>query len=119
MRPSWTYKLEENIISIAKEEKDLGVVIQDNLSPEKHINRIFDDTFKMLRNIRMAFHFLDKVMMRKIITTMIRPKLESSEVIWSSHKKKHVLKLERIQRIASKMVPELEDLIYEERLKEI
>ena len=26
----------ENIISIAKEEKDLRVVIQNNLSPEKH-----------------------------------------------------------------------------------
>ena len=37
MRPSFTYKLEENI-SIVKEEKDLGVVIQDNLSPEKYIN---------------------------------------------------------------------------------
>ena len=28
------YKLGKNIISIAKEEKDLGLVIQDNLSPE-------------------------------------------------------------------------------------
>ena len=67
----------------------------------------------------MAFHFLDKDMMGKIITTMIRPKLEYAEVIWSLHKKKHVLKLERIQRIATKMVPELRDLTYEERLKEI
>ena len=115
MRPSWG----KNIISIANEEKDLGVVIQDNLSPEKHINRIFGDTFMMLRNIRMAFHFLDKYLMRKIITTMIRPKLEYAEVIWSPHKKKHVLKLGRIQRIATKMVPELENLTYEARLKEI
>ena len=30
-----------------------------------------------------------------------------------------MLKLERIQRIATKMVPELEDLTYEERLKEM
>ena len=66
----------------------------------------------------MAFHFLDKYM-RKIITTMIRPKLEYAEVIWFSHNKKHVLKLERIQRIATKIVPELEDLLYEERLKEM
>ena len=90
--------------------KDLGVVIQDNLSPEKRIDRSFGDTFRMLRNMRMAFYFLDKNMMRKIISTMIRPKLEYAEVIWSPHKKKHVLKLERIQRIAIKMVPELEDL---------
>ena len=96
MRSSWTYKLRENIISIAKEEKDLGVVIQ-----EKHINRIFGDTFMMLKNIRIAFNFLDKNMMRKIITTMIRPKLKYAEVLWSPHKKKHVLKLERIQIIAT------------------
>ena len=68
--------LGENIIAIAKEEKDLGVVVQDNLSPDKHINRIFGDIFKILRNIWVAFHFLDKDMMRKIITTMVRPKLE-------------------------------------------
>ena len=30
-----------------------------------------------------------------------------------------MLKLERIQRIATKVVPELEDFTYEERLKEI
>ena len=51
MRPSWMYKLGENIILIAKEEKNLGAVIQDNLSPEKHISRIFDYTFMMLSNI--------------------------------------------------------------------
>ena len=37
MRPSWMYKLGKNIISTEKEEKDLGVVIRDNLSPEKHV----------------------------------------------------------------------------------
>ena len=65
MRPTWTYKLRQNIILIEKVEKDLGVVIQDKLSPEKHIDQIFGDTFMMLRNIWIAFHFLDKDMMRK------------------------------------------------------
>ena len=81
MRSLWTYKVGENITSIAKEDKNLGVVIQDNLSPEKHIDGLFGDAFIMLRNIRMAFHFLDKDMMRKIITTMIIPKLEYAEVM--------------------------------------
>ena len=34
------------------------MVIQDNLSPEIHINIIFGDTFMILRNIWMAFPFL-------------------------------------------------------------
>ena len=74
MRLSWTYKLGENIISITNKEKDLRVVIQDKLSPEKHINRIFGDTFRKLKYIWMAFNFLGKEIIRKIIT-MIRSKL--------------------------------------------
>ena len=67
----------------------------------------------------MAFHFLDEDMMKTISISMITLKLKWTEVIWSSHKKMYVLKLERIQRIVTKMVPELKDLIYEERLKEM
>ena len=63
-----------------KKEKDLGVVIQDNLSPEKHLDRIFGNTF-MLINIQMAFHFLDKDRMRKIRTSMITTKLEEKTCI--------------------------------------
>ena len=54
--------------------------------------------------------YIKKDMMRKILTIMIRPKLEYAEVIGSPHKKKSVLTLERIKRTATKMVPELEDL---------
>ena len=43
----------------------MGVVIQDKLSPEINIDKIFGDTFRVVRNISMAFHFLDKDMMRK------------------------------------------------------
>ena len=47
IRPSWTYNLGENIKLIAKEEKDLLALMQENLSPKKHIDRIFGDTFIM------------------------------------------------------------------------
>ena len=119
VRPTYTYKMGDAVILRESEEKDLGVYIQDNLSPEKHINKIFGDAFKTLRNMGAAFHYMDKEMMKKIFTTMIRPKLEYAAVVWSPYKKKHVRKLERIQRIATKMVPELRELTYEERLNEM
>ena len=50
---------------------------------------------------------------------MIRPKLEYALVVWSSHKKRNVFKLERIERITTMTVPELKDLTYDERLKEM
>ncbi len=73
----------------------------------------------MLRNVRTAFTYMDKDMMRKILTTMIRPKLEYTMVVWSPHKKKHIRKFERIQRIAMKLLLKLKGLQYEERLREM
>ena len=40
-RSKWSYKMGQEEIPKTKEEKDLGVVIQDTLSPERHINQLF------------------------------------------------------------------------------
>ncbi len=63
------------------------MIFSENLSPEKHINKITGETLSLLRNIRVAFAYLDIEMMRKIITTMIHPRLEYAVVIWSHVKK--------------------------------
>lgn len=43
MRLTHTYEMGKYITEREKEEKDMGAVIQDDLSPEKHINRISGD----------------------------------------------------------------------------
>ena len=50
---------------------------------------------------------------------MIRPKFEYIAVVQLPHMLKDIRKIERIQRIAIKMVPETKDLPYEDRLKEM
>ena len=67
----------------------------------------------------MAFKYLDEEMINKLITSLIRPKLEYAAVIWSPHKKKDIKMLERLQRAASKMAPSLRNLPYEERLSRL
>ena len=53
--------------------------------------------------------------MKKLIVGLIRPRLEYAAVVWSPHKKKNIKRVERIQRVATKMVPSLRDRTYEER----
>ena len=83
----------------------MGVWITDNLSPQKHINKITGDTYQLLRYIRMAFTYLDEERIKNFITSLIRPKLEYAAMIWSQHKKKDIKKIERIQRAAAEMAP--------------
>ena len=44
-RPKWSYKIRQQEIPKTKEEKDLGVVIQDTLNPEQHINKLFGSIY--------------------------------------------------------------------------
>ena len=48
-------------------------------------------------------------MIRKILTSMIRPRLEYATVVWSPNMEKDIRKLERIKnkKVATKMVPEI------------
>ncbi|MPC96429.1 hypothetical protein E2C01_091687 [Portunus trituberculatus] len=57
----------EEIIMKSSEEKDLGVITQGTLIPERHIKGlfIFTSTYKTLTNIRVAFNYLDKSLRKR------------------------------------------------------
>ena len=100
-------------------EKDLGVLVTPNMSPEKHIASIVRSTYGLLANIRVAFKPLDSEIFRPIYVTYVRPKLEYAAQFWNPHLKKHEHTIERVQRHATKLVPELRDLSYEDRLDKL
>ena len=44
--------------------------IQDILTPERHINVFFASAYRTLANIRVAFNYMEKNMMKKVKITM-------------------------------------------------
>ena len=118
-RPVFEYSLGGVQLSESQCEKDLGVCVTSDLSPESHINAIVRSVYALLANIKVAFRYMDKEMFRDIFITYVRPKLEYAAPFWSPHLKKHITKLEKVQRHATRIVPELRGLGYEERLKEL
>ncbi len=54
-RPHAKYNLCGEEVKCADREKDLDVVIQVNLSPEGHINKIVSEDLATVANVRSAF----------------------------------------------------------------
>ena len=69
-----------------EEEKDLSHNL-NNLSPEKQINRITRETYRLLSNIRVALHCMDEDRMKKLIESVIRSRLEYTSVLCFSTQK--------------------------------
>ena len=117
MRPEYDYRMGNERLEIKTKEKDLGVIVTEKLSPETHVSKKVGEAYSLLRSIRAAFSYMDEAMMKKLIVTMIRPRLEYAVVFWSPSTKRDKGRLERVQRAATKLPPTLADKPYEERLK--
>ena len=62
--------------------------------------------------------YTEKELIIPLNKAIVRPHLEHCTKAWRHYCKKDIDTLERIQKIATKMIPELRDLRYEERLNE-
>ncbi len=100
-------------------EKDLGVIIDSTLSFEQHCDTAITKANRILGIIRRSFKYMDKEVMLTLYKSLVRPHLEYCNTIWNPKLKRVIRAIEAVQRRASKMVPELANLSYEERLKEL
>ena len=110
---------EENELEQVLKEKDLGIITDEKLKFEEHIQTKVNKATKVMGMIRRSFMTLDAEMFRKLFTALVRPHLEYGQAVWSPLRKKDIVSIENVQRRASKMVPELKNLEYPQRLMKL
>ena len=97
-------------------EKDLGVTIDNELKFHRHISNAVNKASRMLGLVKATFTCLDEITVPRLFTAMVRPHLEYGNVIWSPRYLTDSKEIEKIQCRATKLVPSLKALPYEERL---
>ena len=101
------------------EEKDLGVVIDSDISFDEHISAKVYKANAIVGLIRRSFSYLDPDTFRKLYTAFVRPHLEYAVAVWSPHLKKHIDLVEKVQMRATKLVDGFGKLTYQERLERL
>ena len=103
------------VIETVNKEKDLGVLISKDLKFSKQWAKAVKSANRSLGFI--ARHFEYKRNTIPLYKPLVRPHLENAVQFWSPGLRKDIDKLERVQRRATKLIPELRNKSYEERLK--
>ena len=111
-----TYYICNTTLEVVREEKDLGVIIDDQLTFHKHIATAVKKANRMLGLIKSTFACHDVDILPRLYTSLVRPHLESGNTIWAPQTKKDEMLVEAVQRRATKAIPELKDIPYEDRL---
>ena len=113
------YTMDGKVLKSADEECDLGVTFQKDLKFSKHIAVKINKANSILSLLNRSFKFIDKYAFIKLYTALIRPHVEFANVIWYPHLRKDIESIERLQMRATKLIPGIKDLSYEDRLREL
>ena len=111
----------DNLIKLKSStgEKDIGVIVDSQLSFEKHIHAKVNKANSIMSIIRRTYCHLDNKSFCLLFKALVRPHLEYCNSVWKPHKVKDIEMIENVQRRATKMLPGCKGLEYEDRLKEL
>ena len=113
------YKIWNQEVEHVFEEKDIGIIIDSELTFAEHISSKVKKANTIVGLMRRSFTYVDCKSFRKIYTAFVRPHLEYAQSVWLPHLQKYVNMLENVQIRATKLVDGLGNLDYEERLKRL
>lgn len=113
------YHLDDQELRISEEERDLGVILDPKLTFETHMWSKIKKANSIMGVIRRSFTYMDDPIFLSLYKSLVRPHLEYANQAWSPHLRKHIDSIENVQRRATKLIPNMRDLTYEERLRKL
>ena len=119
MNAGESYYMDNSVLKVVEEEKDLGVWIRNDLKVSSQCNGAYKKANMVLGLIRRNIEHKSPLIMVRLYKSLVRPHLEYSMVAWSPYYAKDKEKLERVQRRFTKMVWGLERLDYSERARRL
>ena len=117
--PWHQYKMNGKRLNQVYEEKDLGILMDNELKFHKHTSAVVKKASRNLGIIKKSFLFLDASTLSTLYKSLVRSHLEYGNVVWGPTYKGDIIAVERVQRRATKLIREIKHLPYEERLKSL
>ena len=97
-KKSFIYRLNNKPLKEENEQKDLGIIVSNDLKPRKHVLGVWTKGNRISGLIKRCFTKLDKNKISTLYKSIVRPILEYGYVVWSPWTVQDKHTLEREQR---------------------
>ena len=104
------YKMGDAVLGTTVKGKDVGITISADMGVSEQCG--------IAASNGNHITYKENKLVMPLYKALFRVQLENCIQAWKPYRKKDIDTLERIQRRATKIIPELRDFSYEERLKE-
>ena len=112
------YLMNNTVLLSTEREKDVGVVVSSDMKVSEQCGIAARKGNQILGLIRRNIAYRDKRLIIPLYMSLVRPHLEYCIQAWRPHMRKDIDKLERVQRRATRLISEISQLSYEERLQQ-
>ena len=110
------YRMHNTELRQVNQEKDIGVIVDNQLKFENYMQEKIKKANNIMGLIR-TFINLDEDIFLKLFKALVRPHIEYANTAWNPTKMKDIIAIENVQRRATKYLPILKNMTYEESLK--
>jgi len=108
-----------NVITSTESIKDLGITVDCSLKFHSHTAIVTAKANRILAVINKSFEYLNTNMLPQLYKSFVRPILEYGNIVWGPQYIVDQQLVEKIQRRATKLVSEIKELQYVDRLKHL
>ena len=116
---SFDYNMNGSVLSNVTFEKDLGVVVTGDLKSSKQCAATAARANRVLGLIKRNFNNFSKDIVLNLYKQLVRPHLDYAAQAWSPFYEKDKFLLEQVQRRATRLIPEVRNLPYQNRLNHL
>ena len=100
-------------------QHDLGITITRDLKWQKQTEKSCKTANRVLGFIHRNFNYKSTELMPPLYKSLVRPHLEYAVQFLSPHTRRDIDEIERVQKKATKIIPEIRNHSYQKRLKDL